>query len=217
MRYHVVWDWNGTIFDDAELIMSVTNANFRNAGLGPISREKFQAAYRRPVRDFYQDLAGVALSDELWNELNQWFHEEYARRAADVRLAQGVEDAFAFVVAQKWTQSLLSMYPEDGLMEFVDVHKLRPVFSRIDGTRNNTSWRSKVEYLASHVEAVGVEPQAVVVVGDTHDDIDAARHVGARAILYDGGLHSRHIIYDTHDVVAHNMDEVIELLASAGQ
>jgi phosphoglycolate phosphatase-like HAD superfamily hydrolase len=215
MSYHVVWDWNSTIFDDAELIMSITNENFQKAGLGPITKQQFQAAYHRPVRDFYQDLAGVALNDEVWNELNDWFHAEYARRAPSVVLANGVEDALAFVAAQGWTQSLLSMYPEDGLLELVNAHNLTAIFSRIDGTRNNTSWRAKAEYLAAHVAAVGVDPQAVVVVGDTHDDIDAARHVGVRAILYDGGLHPSHVLHSTHDVVAHNMTEVIDLLASS--
>jgi phosphoglycolate phosphatase-like HAD superfamily hydrolase len=218
MRYHVVWDWNGTIFNDAELVMSITNDNFQKAGLGPISREKFQAAYRRPVRSFYDDLAGITLSDELWDELNKWFHEEYARRAESVRLANGVEDALAFVAAQNWTQSLLSMYPEIGLLEFVKAHQLQPFFTRVDGTTNNTSWHPKAENLAAHVTALGVEPQTIIVVGDSHDDVDAARHVGARAILYDGGLHSSRVLHSTHDVVAHNMAEVINLLsATAGR
>jgi HAD superfamily hydrolase (TIGR01509 family) len=214
-RYHVVWDWNGTIVDDAAFIISITNAHFQKAGFGPVSKEKFQAAYRRPVRDFYNVLAGRPLSDEQWRELNVQFHEEYARRAAaTVQLSAGVEDALAFVRAQGWTQSLLSMYPQEGLLEFVNAHNLGTVFTRIDGSKNNDSWHSKVDSLVTHVSALGVEPQSTIVVGDSHDDIEAARHVGAHAILFDGGLHPSHTLRDTHDVVAHNMDEVIDLLAS---
>jgi phosphoglycolate phosphatase-like HAD superfamily hydrolase len=37
----------------------------------------------------------------------------------------------------------------------------------------------------------GEDPAQVVVIGDTPDDATAAQHVGARAILYDGGSHHR--------------------------
>jgi phosphoglycolate phosphatase-like HAD superfamily hydrolase len=217
MRYHVVWDWNGTIFDDAELTMSVTSDNFQKAGFGPVTKEAFQAAYRRPLRDFYHDLAGGPLTEAQWQELNDRWHEEYERRAAGVRLAAGVEDALAFVAAQRWTQSLLSMYPQEGLLEFVNTHNLEPVFTRIDGTRNNTSWRPKTEYLAAHVETIAVEPESVILVGDTEDDMIAARQVGIRAILYDGGMHPSDTLDTRHEVVARNMAEVIELLAATAR
>jgi phosphoglycolate phosphatase-like HAD superfamily hydrolase len=216
MSNHVVWDWNGTIFDDADLIMSITEDNFRQAGLGSVSRETFRAAYRRPIRDFYQDVAQVPLSDEKWQELNDRFHSEYARRASDIQLAAGVLDAFAYVRSRGWTQSVLSMYPHDGLIDFVNTHNLAEIFTRVDGAKHGNSWHSKVDYLVTHVDTLGIDPPSIVVVGDSTDDIDAARHVGTQAILYDGGLHPSHVLHNTHDVVAHNMAEVIDLL-SEGQ
>jgi phosphoglycolate phosphatase-like HAD superfamily hydrolase len=210
---HVVWDWNGTIFDDADLIIAITEDNFRQAGLRPVSRETFRAAYRRPIRDFYQDVAGVPLSDEKWQELNERFHQDYAERAPEVRLADGVRDVFAHVHGRGWTQSLLSMYPEDGLLEFVRIHQLTGVFTRVDGSQGVNAGHSKAEYLVAHVEAIGADPGQVVVVGDSTDDVAAARHVGARAILYDGGLHLSDTLHSAHDVVAHNMAEVIQLLS----
>lgn len=45
-----------------------------------------------------------------------------------------------------------------------------------------------VRHLAS---LSGVAPERTVVIGDAADDAVAALHVGARAVLYTGGSHSR--------------------------
>jgi phosphoglycolate phosphatase-like HAD superfamily hydrolase len=45
-----------------------------------------------------------------------------------------------------------------------------------------------VRHLAS---LATVDPARTVVIGDAADDAVAARHVGARAVLYTGGSHSR--------------------------
>jgi phosphoglycolate phosphatase-like HAD superfamily hydrolase len=46
--------------------------------------------------------------------------------------------------------------------------------------------------MVRHLRALaGVQPARTVVIGDAADDAVAARHVGARAVLYTGGSHSR--------------------------
>lgn len=43
-----------------------------------------------------------------------------------------------------------------------------------------------------HFEVLGdIAPESAVVIGDAVDDAVAAAHVGARAVLYTGGSHSR--------------------------
>jgi phosphoglycolate phosphatase-like HAD superfamily hydrolase len=68
-------------------------------------------------------------------------------------------------------------------------------FIRVDG-RTGPSGGSKAQHMVRHLEALalvsgGVEPARTVVIGDAADDAVAAGHVGARAVLYTGGSHSR--------------------------
>ena len=35
---HIVWDWNGTLFDDRDAILDATNEVFRSYGLPPMER-----------------------------------------------------------------------------------------------------------------------------------------------------------------------------------
>lgn len=61
----------------------------------------------------------------------------------------------------------------------------------MDG-RVDTSTDGKSGHMVRHLAALqGVPADRVVVIGDAADDALAAAHVGARAVLYTGGSHSR--------------------------
>ena len=96
--------------------------------------------------------------------------------------------AIEHVEARGWGQSLLSMTTQDQLNEIVASFRVADRFLRIDGLRGETGGL-KAGYLADHLKSLGVEPSQALVVGDTPDDAAAARHVGARVVLYDGGSH----------------------------
>jgi phosphoglycolate phosphatase-like HAD superfamily hydrolase len=63
-------------------------------------------------------------------------------------------------------------------------------FSRIDGLVGLTGGE-KAAHLKAHLQAIDVAPGEVLVIGDSVDDGLAARHVGAKAVLYTGGMTTR--------------------------
>jgi phosphoglycolate phosphatase-like HAD superfamily hydrolase len=52
----------------------------------------------------------------------------------------------------------------------------------------------KAEHLVAHLAALRVDAAVAMLVGDALDDLQAARAVGARCVLYDGGSHHRHAL-----------------------
>lgn len=56
---HLVWDWNGTLFDDFAITVEATDAAMRAHGFGAVTAVTYRLRYRRPIRDFYADLAGA--------------------------------------------------------------------------------------------------------------------------------------------------------------
>jgi phosphoglycolate phosphatase-like HAD superfamily hydrolase len=83
------------------------------------------------------------------------------------------------------------MYGHDELVPLVREFGIEPHFIRVDG-RTGPSGGSKAEHMVRHLGALsGVDPARTVVIGDAADDAVAALHVGARAVLYTGGSHSR--------------------------
>jgi phosphoglycolate phosphatase-like HAD superfamily hydrolase len=83
------------------------------------------------------------------------------------------------------------MWRHDRLSVAVRELGLGLVFRRVDGLLPEEAGGEKAEFLVRHLAALGLKAADVVMIGDSVDDAAAARHVGARAVLYTGGLQSR--------------------------
>jgi phosphoglycolate phosphatase-like HAD superfamily hydrolase len=186
---HIIWDWNGTVLNDsAEMIASVICA-FTKAGLRPVTVDDHQRHFCRPITDFFDRLAGRRLTAAEHVHLRSLFDLAYAERFPAIQLAPGMRS-----VMQQWqqlggTQSLLSMCPHDDLVLAVQKSGLADRFSLIDGYRGSGP-DTKAHHLKRHLAAIAPSPSAVVMVGDTADDADAAAACGIDFVLYHSGPNS---------------------------
>ncbi|WP_416964158.1 HAD family hydrolase [Streptomyces sp. Agncl-13] len=188
---HIVWDWNGTLFHDNDAIIGATNAAFAELGLTPITMEEYRTLYCVPVPKFYERLLGRLPTDAEWEVMDVTFHRYYAEHRVVCGLTEGAADLLAGWRTAGRSQSILSMYGHDELVPLVREFGIEPHFIRVDG-RTGPSGGSKAEHMVRHLGALtGVDPARTVVIGDAADDAVAALHVGARAVLYTGGSHSR--------------------------
>ncbi|KUJ42974.1 5'-nucleotidase [Streptomyces sp. MBT84] len=188
---HIVWDWNGTLFHDNDAIIGATNAAFAELGLEPITLEKYRTLYCVPVPKFYERLMGRLPTNAEWEVMDAVFHRYYMLHRVRCGLTEGAADLLAGWRSAGRSQSLLSMYGHDELVPLVRGFGIETHFLRVDG-RTGPSGGSKAEHMVRHLRALdGVEPARTVIIGDAADDAVAARHVGAQAVLYTGGSHSR--------------------------
>jgi phosphoglycolate phosphatase-like HAD superfamily hydrolase len=191
---HIVWDWNGTLFDDQPLVASATNASLRAVGCPALGAEQYQELYRRPLQEFYRAMVGRAFSEPEWELVEGAFSSTYSAGMHGCGLA-----ADALVALDGWaprSQSLLSMYDHDKLVPLVDALGLTARLARVDGRPPALDYGPKTKYLAGHLarlaaEHPGLVPARVALVGDCVDDALAALEVGATAVLYTGGSSSR--------------------------
>ncbi|MGI5139631.1 MULTISPECIES: HAD family hydrolase [unclassified Streptomyces] len=188
---HIVWDWNGTLFHDNDAIIGATNAAFAELGLAPITLERYRALYCVPVPKFYERLMGRLPTDTEWRLMDEVFHRYYSEHRIRCGLTEGATELLAGWRSAGRSQSILSMYMHDELVPLVRGFGIETHFVRVEG-RTGPSGGSKAEHMVRHLRALaGVQPARTVVIGDAADDAVAARHVGARAVLYTGGSHSR--------------------------
>lgn len=212
-RSHLVWDWNGTLLDDLAIVVEAVNRSIAAFGLNPITAEEYRDHYTRPVRHFYDRLFGRVVADEEWLRLNTGFHDAYFEFAHTVDLAPGARRAMDTLSESGWSQSLLSMSPQDWLDGIVTRLGVHDRFEIVDGLSGPTGGL-KARHLEDHLEVLGLESSAVVVVGDTPDDVAAARHVGARAILFHGGSHHMEVLEAEGVPIAETIEEAVELALS---
>ncbi len=180
---HLVWDWNGTLLDDLDLVVIATNAAFAAIGGPAVTADEHRRDFRRPVSDYYADVLGRPVTSDEFALLDRVFHQSYRDGLESVRLTADAHDAMA---AWPGTQSLLSMWFHHELVPAVQRYGL--TFTRVDGLRAELGGGFKAAHLKNHLAELALDGADVVLIGDSVDDADAAADAGARCVLYTGGF-----------------------------
>ena len=212
-RLHVIWDWNGTLLDDLAVVIEAASVGLAEFGIDPLDEDIYRDHFTRPVRAFYDSLFARPVSDYEWERLNWVFHEEYMARADEAELTEDAIEALDRVGSEGDGQSLLSMSPQEWLDRIVDRKGVSHRFSLVSGLSGETGGL-KAEHMESHIARLGLDPASSVIIGDTPDDATAARHVGAKVVLYDGGSHHLPVLQGTNAPVAHSLVEAVEVARS---
>jgi phosphoglycolate phosphatase-like HAD superfamily hydrolase len=206
---HIVWDWNGTLFDDISAVVDASNAAFAELGLPPMTLEEYREWYRIPVIDCYADRLGRVPSPAEWERMDAVFHLHYTAMRDSCGLAPGARE----LLASGRSQSLLSMYGHEHLVPLVRSFGIDGHFRRVDGRDGASGTSGKGQYLVRHLAALGeaVDPARTVLIGDVPDDAAAAAEGGVRAVLYTGGAGSRRELARVGVPVADTLEEAVSL------
>lgn len=208
---HLVWDWNGTLLDDLDLIVASTNVAFASVGGPAVTADEHRVRFRRPIADYYAEVLGRAVDEAAFGQLDKIFHEAYLDGLTTCALAHDAVDAMS-----SWpgSQSLLSMWFHEDLVPTVHTYGLTKHFLRVDGLRTEVGGDRKAESLTRHLVELGLDGRDVVLIGDSLDDAEAALSVGGRAVLYTGGLTDAARLRASGHPVAETLTEAVALAHS---
>lgn len=216
---HIIWDWNGTLFADGEALIEATVEAFRAAGLPPITRADYRARHRQPIPEFYESLAGRALTAAEQATIDRFFQRAYLRRRDNIPLTHDAVDALNRWRTASGRQSLLSMHPHERLIRLVDKFGIGHYFRAVDGLVAGESGR-KAPHLRRHLDKLGADPERTLLVGDSVDDATAALECGVMCLLYHAGDHALHAVEHFEDVqvpIVRGLGEMITRLLNGTQ
>jgi phosphoglycolate phosphatase len=185
----VVWDWNGTLLDDVEPSVATLNVLRARRDMPPMSREDYRRTFGFPVRAFYESI-GFDFSVEDYLALSADFIAEYRRRAPEMRVASGARAALQRLSDQGVVHLVVSAMEARLLGEMIQEHGLEAAIGAHFGTSDHGAG-SKIDVGAEAARVRALDPSTTVVVGDTLHDLDLARALGCRALLYAGGHQHR--------------------------
>lgn len=186
---HIIWDWNGTLWDDTWLCVEINNHMLERRGLPLIDAGVYRGELVFPVDQYYCKL-GFDYSTDPYKVLAEEFIAEYTERRYECPLHEGAKELIAEFQSLEIRQAVLSAYQQDTLMQAVEYFQLLEFFDDVIGL-NDIYAAGKLENGKKYIQRLETDPADVLFIGDTLHDFEVAEAMGVNCVLVSNGHNSR--------------------------
>ena len=204
---HIIWDWNGTLIDDVWLVVEIMNKMLKKRNLAGIDSNRYREIFDFPVTRYYLKL-GFNFSLEPFEELTVEFISEYYARFNECKLFDKVEEVLKEISDRGIGQSILSASKEDVLTEKIRYYGIDKYFCRILGLDNHYA-ESKVDRGKKWIAELNLNPQDVLLIGDTTHDYIVSKHIGSDCLLIANGHYNYERLTKSGVDVVSSLKEII--------
>ncbi len=211
-KKHIIWDFNGTLLNDAQLSVDCDNHVFDVLGLPHITIEDYRLHMTMPVRDFYTAL-GIDLNVYKYETIARIWLDMFNVNAVNCGLMPGALDTIDRLNAAGHSQSILSASYEPNLLaQCADLGLVRRM-TAINGLGDESA-RKKTDIGRAQMKALGLEGKDTVLVGDMLADAELARALGAHCVLVPWGHNADFRLENAGFPVARSFEALEALIAA---
>ncbi|MDP1918488.1 MAG: HAD family hydrolase [Myxococcales bacterium] len=207
---HVIWDWNGTLLDDAWLCVEVMNELLGQHALPPVDARRYEALFRFPVVDYYREL-GFDFERTPFEAVGTAFINGYQARQHECRLQPHVHETFDALENRGVTMSVLSASQQSRLEAQARHHDVTERFVRLLGLDHHYA-DGKLELGRRWMSELNHAADEVLLIGDTDHDLHVAQALGIRCVLVPSGHQSRERLAQTGATLVDSLEQVAQLV-----
>ena len=187
----IVFDLDGTLVDTAPDLMSTLNTVLGEEGLPPLPLEAAPMVVGRGVRVMVErgfQVAGQPLDDAHFPRMFDRFIELYIDHCADQsRPFPGVLEALDRLAAEGASLAVCTNKRTDLALAVMDALDLTGRFKAIVGADQAPRPKPDASHLLHTIEAAGGDPKRALMVGDSINDVLAARNAHVPVVLVSFG------------------------------
>ena len=209
----IIWDFNGTIFDDVEIGIESINVLLSERGLKTISgRDEYRKSFGFPIIDWYKRLGFDFETEDYDVVANEWV-AEYLSREKRAPVMDGVKELLEYFKANGIRQVIISASEITMLTRQLEFLGIRKYFDDVVG-KNDVYASGKGEIARKWRRE---NPGDMVFIGDTDHDLETAEQIQADCILVASGHQSFERLIRLHPqngidlTVVNNMKEIFSL------
>ncbi len=186
---HVIWDWNGTLLNDAWLCVDVMNGMLADRNLPILTVEQYKAIFDFPVKDYYQKL-GYDFDKEPFEKVGMEFMNKYNLRQWESSLHHGVVPVLEAFRNHGFRQYILSAREQTELIGETKVLGVFKYFDHIFGLDDHYA-HGKTGVGFRLIEEIRCPLEKIVFIGDTRHDAEVAFELGIDCLLIPNGHQTR--------------------------
>ncbi len=185
---YIIWDWNGTLFDDVHLCVDIMNNILKKRNLQTLSVEGYKQVFNFPVKDYYQKL-GFDFEKESFEKLGIEFINEYNQRRFECNLHDYVVRLLPQLQDKGIKQFILSAREHNKLLEDLRYFGISEFIEDVSGLDNHFAG-GKVLLGENLLQKHNIPNTDCVLIGDTIHDAEVAQKLNIDYILIASGHHS---------------------------
>ncbi len=184
----IIWDWNGTLLNDAEVCLTTMNTMLELRDLPIINLETYKEVFNFPVEEYYEKI-GFDFQKESFKELSVEFINAYTLNLNVAPIVSGTEQVLRILTSQRKENVILSAMKQDMLYKSVQEKGIENYFKDILGISDIYA-ASKVSLAQEYVKKRDLSAENILFIGDTIHDYEVAKEIGSRCILIADGHQS---------------------------
>ena len=210
MYRHIIWDWNGTLFDDAWLCLDIINGLLSHRNLSTITADQYERAFGFPVIEYYRKI-GFTFDQEPFEQISTTFILEYERRRDSCQLRTGAIPTINQIQNAGATQSIISASKQAFLEKAVNQFDIRDRFSSITGIENHHA-SGKFDVALNWMLNSRIDPEEILLIGDTVHDFEVAKGIGVDCILIYSGHQDEERLMECGTITIQSLTELREII-----
>ena len=212
----LIWDWNGTILDDAGVCRQIADIMLGERGIPTLpDMDAYRAVFGFPIKSYYEKMGyrfgpGDEPYESVADEFILWYDKLY-RTAA---LRPGIVDFLDRRKGEGYRQVLLSATRYDQLVEQVAAFgDVGDRFEQKLGLTDHYAF-SKAALAKAFIESEGIPRARALFIGDTDHDFEVSSAIGCPCVLLEGGHQSRARLLKMGVPVLRDLNELEAYLGS---
>lgn len=185
MKKCIIFDFNGTLLNDVELGLELINYFLHKQGKRELNMDEYRHVFSFPIKDYYVK-AGLDLEVDRFEDLAIVYNKMYMEKAINCKLYDGVIETLKILKNMGIFLICLSSSEINNLKIQLTQYDILKYFNAILGT-SNVEGGSKKEIGYSYITRSNINPQDILVIGDSLHDVEVANMIGADACLFTKG------------------------------
>lgn len=184
----IIWDWNGTLLDDADICLASINTMLKARNLPLLSLESYRDVFTFPVIEYYKKV-GFNFSLEPWEPVAMEFINLYLHALPTSGLTVFAVETLEKFKNKGYRQAIISAMQHDELIKSVTNLGIYPYFDFIGGIGDHYGG-GKIENARNYLALSGIDPSQTTLIGDTIHDSEVANELQCNCILVATGHQS---------------------------
>ena len=187
-KKNIIWDWNGTLLNDADLCVECMNIVLRKHLIEEIDLKKYRNTFTFPVKDYYSNI-GFDFNKIDFKIPAMEFINHYYAKIPEANLHHGTTEVLNFFRQKGLKQYVLSAMEHSNLVTSLTEKGIINYFESVHGIDDHYA-HSKLEIGSKMMDSISRNPTETIMMGDTIHDFEVALGLGVDCILISNGHQS---------------------------